>query len=180
MSPLELIRIGILEQNFAKVAEGYEGLTGQVLTEAKPATSTKKNKIKAKKPKSKVIETPNEELVEEEVVDEYDVSNFKPIKSKYSEIILPGEQSGSAARKESVNVNKIKRVGNLFTDDGTIDAALRKKYQKENKEHIPSPRMRPPVQFKVYRCDGGCGRQFKLNPIYAPNDRYVCNKCRGL
>jgi hypothetical protein len=80
-------------------------------------------------------------------------------------------------RSEPINLNKIKTVGNLFRDSEDI-ASDDKAFDKVVHVKAPVKRQRKnAVQTKLYKCEGGCGREELLLPIHAATGHWFCNEC---
>lgn len=138
---------------------------------AAPRTKSKK-KQKRKKPKP-VSET------EEDILNEPPPPKQKDV---WGQFVAPSRQVG-ARQQRTIKKSRVKGSNeNLFNDDGSLSADLR----RETKEQpVIEKASRPETPKIEVRCCV-CGRTFKVHPIYAPrkwdsdDDKgtlYKCNSC---
>lgn len=155
MTPLQMIKEGVIKHDFNLVAQAYTALTGEVL------------------------EVPSEAMIVEQIKQiphpqrsGYDVDEFTfQIVDKTKQ--PRGEKN--LTRTEPIDLKKVKAVGNLFNDAleiATDDIAFDKKVHIK----VPVQRNRESPQFKKFACEE-CGKEAILSPVHAPTGRYVCPKC---
>lgn len=186
MTPLQKIKQGILEQRLDLISEGYTDLTGEVLAANHEDKITSDTLIKTTLVTHN-IPNKNKDIFEKKVItidqpelprDPYDIENFKMQVTS----VKKNDDGRQPCRSEPININKIKTVGNMFTDDKEIkDEGIAKINDKIN----PTKRSRKNevLHLKLYKCQGegvdgrGCDNEQMLNPILVPTDRYVCSNC---
>ena len=153
MSPLELIKNGILENDFEKVIQGYTLLTGE---EVRPATREQERSSEPEEPRSE----PHAETVQPSV----------PVRSEVEDFTMKRENlpAGQYGRKESIQVGE-----NQFVDDG-IEATGK---EFETPDIAPTPR-RKPVQMVEVVCNS-CGAKEEINPAYKTGTYHRCSRCVG-
>lgn len=179
MTPLEQIKKGIRQRNWTFVERGYKALTGEEITEEQepgvlavpgPAPKAKKTKKVQKKDPQPVAEPVVEQTPQR--VDEYDLNQFRVQPNLEKRRV--GENGEVQARKEPINLQKIKTVGNIFNDDLTLETGDLL-IDRQIKRTV-SPREREPAATRVYECEG-CHRKFNVSPIHVTTGRYVCPHC---
>lgn len=88
---------------------------------------------------------------------------------------IPTQNRGKTmARTESVDLRKIKAVGNLFTDDGS-EAIADKAIDKKLVNKIPIQRNRPSDVMNI-TCNN-CGKMFNVNKALVTNKGFICSPC---
>ena len=152
MSPLELIKNGILENDFQKVIQGYEALTGEDLSsirEEDPTTSREES-----------TSDQSEEVRRPQV----------PVRSSELDFTVQRDElpNGKFGRKESIQVG-----ANQFVDDGSESQG--KEFDTPKVE--PTPR-RSPVKMIEVVCNA-CGAKEEINPKYKTGSYHRCGKCVG-
>ena len=189
-SPLEQIKEGILNNDLALVAAGYKSLTGQDVLPAeveqpKKRGRPKKNTAKLVVPGDEEYDEGIEEIREPQFQAPQRGQRRQPAlreqpsrnkrKSRWEEIEEEQESEGSAAKREPINTKKIKQVGNLWQDDGTIDTTDRKTwakvYPKNHKSQGRAPDRK--VRIKCTRCKD----VLELYRSEIVNDPFICNDC---
>jgi hypothetical protein len=150
MSPLDLIKNGILENDLEKIIQGYAILTGE---EVKPREATESNKT--------------EDTVSREA-DE--VQPQVPVRSSELDFTVKRDDpdAGQHGRRESIQVGE-----NQFVDDGSEAIGEEFKTPEVN----PTPR-RKPIQMVEVICNS-CGRKEEINPAYKAGSYHRCDKCVG-
>ena len=150
MSPLELIKNGILDNDFEKVIQGYALLTGEEVRPKGTAEATRATSSEA---------TTSDKMSEQ-----------VPVRSEVEDITmkrdsLPAVQYG---RKEAIQVGE-----NQFVDDRT--EAVGEEFNTPDVNLTPR---RPPVKMIEVVCNA-CGRKEKINPAYKTGSYHRCSRCVG-
>tara|TARA_A100001201_G_scaffold26123_1_gene29149 strand:- start:4003 stop:4455 length:453 start_codon:yes stop_codon:yes gene_type:complete len=150
MSPLELIRNGILENDFEKVIQGYALLTGEEVrpegkNESAGATNT-------------------------EPTSSDEVSAQMPMRSEIEDFTMKRESlpAGQYGRKEPIQVGE-----NQFVDDRS--EAVGEEFDTPDVKLTPR---RPPVKMVEVTCNT-CGRKEEINPAYKTGSYHRCSRCVG-
>lgn len=90
-------------------------------------------------------------------------------KPKSRKRIVDGREEGVYTRSEPISIN-IK-----FVDPGTDrDDKVNKKLKKFTKRVVQQGRTDRRIELV---CEGGCNRTFKVDPIFAAGDKFICNDC---
>ena len=150
MSPLELIKNGILENDFEKVIQAYALLTGdevrrKEITESAGATNA---------------ESTSSDKMSEQMSVRSEIEDFTMKRDS-----LPAGQYG---RKEAIQVGE-----NQFVDDRT--EAVGEEFDTPDINLTPR---RPPVKMIEVVCNA-CGRKEKINPAYKTGSYHRCSRCVG-
>ena len=150
MSPLELIKNGILENDFEKVIQGYALLTGE---EVRP------------KEKTESAGATNAESTSSDKVSEQ-----MPVRSEVEDFTMKRDSlpAGQYGRKEAIQVGE-----NQFVDDRT--EAVGEEFNTPDVNLTPR---RPPVKMIEVVCNA-CGRKEKINPAYKTGSYHRCSRCVG-
>lgn len=150
MSPLDLIKNGILENDLEKVIQGYTLLTGE---EVKPKEAAESNKA---------------ESTTSRKTDE--MQSQMPMRSSELDFTVKRDSptAGTHGRKESIQVGE-----NQFVDDGSEAKGEEFKTPEVN----PTPR-RKPIQMVEVICNS-CGRKEEINPAYKAGSYHRCSRCVG-
>ena len=150
MSPLELIKNGILENDFEKVIQGYALLTGE---EVRP-------KEKTESAGATNAESTSSAKMSEQMSVRSEIEDFTMKRDS-----LPAGQYG---RKEAIQVGE-----NQFVDDRT--EAVGEEFDTPDINLTPR---RPPVKMIEVVCNA-CGRKEKINPAYKTGSYHRCSRCVG-
>jgi hypothetical protein len=150
MSPLELIKNGILENDFEKVIQGYALLTGE---EVRP------------KEKTESAGATNAESTSSDKMSEQ-----MPVRSEIEDFTMKRDSlpAGQYGRKEAIQVGE-----NQFVDDRT--EAVGEEFNTPDVNLTPR---RPPVKMIEVVCNA-CGRKEKINPAYKTGSYHRCSRCVG-
>ena len=150
MSPLELIKNGILENDFEKVIQGYALLTGE---EVRP------------KEKGGSAGTTNTESTSSGKM-----STQMPVRSEVEDFTMKRDSlpAGQYGRKEAIQVGE-----NQFVDDRT--EAVGEEFDTPDVNLTPR---RPPVKMIEVVCNA-CGRKEEINPAYKTGSYHRCSRCVG-
>jgi hypothetical protein len=150
MSPLELIKNGILENDFEKVIQGYALLTGE---EVRP------------KEKTESAGATNAESTSSDKMSEQ-----MPVRSEIEDFTMKRDSlpAGQYGRKEAIQVGE-----NQFVDDRT--EAVGEEFDTPDINLTPR---RPPVKMIEVVCNA-CGRKEKINPAYKTGSYHRCSRCVG-
>ena len=150
MSPLELIKNGILDNDFEKIIQGYTLLTGE---EVRPEETTR-----ATEATSSSTNSPDK------------VSEQVPVRSEIEDFTMKRDSlpSGQYGRKESIQVGE-----NQFVDDRT--EAVGEEFDTPDVSLTPR---RPPVKMVEVICNA-CGRKEEINPAYKTGSYHRCSRCVG-
>jgi len=150
MSPLELIKNGILDNDFEKIIQGYTLLTGE---EVRPEETTR-----ATEATSSSTNSPDK------------VSEQVPVRSEIEDFTMKRDSlpSGQYGRKESIQVGE-----NQFVDDRTESVGE----EFDTPDVSLTPR-RPPVKMVEVICNA-CGRKEEINPAYKTGSYHRCSRCVG-
>lgn len=164
MTVLELIKNGVLKNDISMVAEGYQMMTGEQLLE---------KSVKSQPQTNKPVTPPK-------IVDEFDIENFivgKDPKQQQPRVrIAEDGREEREARREPINLQKVKEVGSLFIDDNTV--AVEDKGLTERQKVIPPvARTRPAAKLRAVECTGPCKRTYNVNPALIPTGGYKCPNC---
>lgn len=192
MSPLELLKEGITNGNWAFVCQGFAKLTGEHLPE--PSVKT----VDFRLPKSfgddmrelvkqyldigtDKVETEEETDDEEEEPEEPAPAPAPQPKPEDKFRIVHGQQK-SGDKKYSVPVPHEKPSANRFVDDGTL--ATKEIADSKKFSQVKQPEQRRPESKLVNVTCCKCHRHEKVPPILAPKElakgeitAYVCNSC---
>tara|TARA_R110000824_G_C15161370_1_gene671925 strand:+ start:230 stop:688 length:459 start_codon:yes stop_codon:yes gene_type:complete len=152
MSPLDLIRSGIVENDIKKIMEGFNSLTGEKIEPRRKPEDD---------PVSTEDTTPRE-------ADE--VQPQVPVRSSELDFTVKRDDpdAGKHGRRESIQVGE-----NQFVDDGLEATGEEFKTPEVN----PTPR-RKPIQMLEVICNS-CGRKEEINPAYKTGSYHRCSKCVG-
>ena len=150
MSPLELIKNGILDNDFEKVIQGYALLTGE---EVRP-------KEKTESAGATNAESTSSDKMSEQMSVRSEIEDFTMKRDS-----LPAGQYG---RKEAIQVGE-----NQFVDDRT--EAVGEEFNTPDVNLTPR---RPPVKMIEVVCNA-CGRKEKINPAYKTGSYHRCSRCVG-
>ena len=150
MSPLELIKNGILENDFEKVIQGYALLTGE---EVRP-------KEKTESAGATNAESTSSDKMSEQMSVRSEIEDFTMKRDS-----LPAGQYG---RKEAIQVGE-----NQFVDDRT--EAVGEEFDTPDINLTPR---RPPVKMVEVICNA-CGRKEEINPAYKTGSYHRCSRCVG-
>ncbi len=151
MSPLELIKNGIIENDLEKIAQGYNALTGENIS---PITT----------------DEPTRRTAKPESTESDEVSPSVPLRSEIEDFTIKRNSlpAGKYGRKETIQVGE-----NQFVDDGS--EAVGKEF--ETPDIAPTPR-RKPVQMVEVVCHA-CGKKEEINPAYKTGSYHRCARCVG-
>jgi hypothetical protein len=151
MSPLELIKNGIIENDLEKIAQGYNALTGENIS---PITT----------------DEPVRRTAKPESTESDEVSSSVPLRSEIEDFTIKRNSlpAGKYGRKETIQVGE-----NQFVDDGS--EAVGKEF--ETPDIAPTPR-RKPVQMVEVVCHA-CGKKEEINPAYKTGSYHRCARCVG-
>lgn len=165
MGIANLLKEGILTQDWDKINEAYTELTGETVTNITDEVDDEDG-----------IEVPD-------LKDERDTGFSVPILGKRKPVnkqIIVDPMTGETKNygvKSKVDVNKIKAVGNLFNPqefDGVVetDASLGIKYpEKCMKGKRPKPKL------TKTQCRG-CKKMFEVAPFFVNKETgYICENC---
>tara|TARA_R110002020_G_scaffold5117_25_gene21749 strand:- start:4960 stop:5418 length:459 start_codon:yes stop_codon:yes gene_type:complete len=152
MSPLDLIRNGIVENDMEQIIEGFNLLTGEELGIG---------------PKWTEDPVPTEDTASRE---SDEVRTKVPVRSSELDFTVKRDSpdAGQYGRKESIQVGE-----NQFVDDGSEATGEEFKTPEVN----PTPR-RKPIQMLEVICNS-CGRKEEINPAYKTGSYHRCDKCVG-
>ena len=150
MSPLELIKNGILDNDFEKVIQGYALLTGE---EVRP-------KEKTESAGATNAESTSSDKMSEQMSVRSEIEDFAIKRDN-----LP---VGKYGRKETIQVGE-----NQFVDDRT--EAVGEEFDTPDINLTPR---RPPVKMIEVVCNA-CGRKEKINPAYKTGSYHRCSRCVG-
>ncbi len=159
VTPLELIKHGVLTHDFQSISQAYTLLTGEILnvpSENQVVEAAIKNAPPLIPRRSNGI----------------DVDDFR------MQIIDKSKQGGenkSLTRAEPINIDKNKVIGNLFSDAGDI-ATEDKAFDKAVHIKVPVQRKREAPKTEQFKCEE-CGKKEVLSPIHAATGRFVCTEC---
>jgi len=153
MSPLELIKNGILDNDFEKIIQGYALLTGE---EVRPKEATRATRAT----EAASSNTNDPDKVSEQVSVRSEIEDFTMKRDS-----LP---SGQYGRKESIQVGE-----NQFVDDRT--EAVGEEFDTPDVSLTPR---RPPVKMVEVICNA-CGRKEEINPAYKTGSYHRCSRCVG-
>ena len=150
MSPLELIKNGILENDFEKVIQGYSLLTGEEIRPEEATETTTATSSGSTEP---------DKMPEQ-----------MPVRSEIEDFTMKRESlpAGQYGRKESIQVGE-----NQFVDDRS--EAVGEEF--DTPEVRLTPR-RPPVKMVEVTCNT-CGRKEEINPAYKTGSYHRCSRCVG-
>ena len=150
MSPLELIKNGILENDFEKVIQGYALLTGEEV-----------------RPKEK---TESAGATNAESTSSAKMSAQMSVRSEIEDFTMKRDSlpAGQYGRKEAIQVGE-----NQFVDDRT--EAVGEEFDTPDINLTPR---RPPVKMIEVVCNA-CGRKEKINPAYKTGSYHRCSRCVG-
>tara|TARA_R100001244_G_scaffold17367_1_gene18697 strand:- start:2766 stop:3218 length:453 start_codon:yes stop_codon:yes gene_type:complete len=150
MSPLELIKNGILENDLEKVIQGYAILTGE---EVRPREAAESNKTES---------TTSREADK--------VQPQTPVRSSELDFTVKRDapDAGKGGRKESIQVGE-----NQFVDDG-----LEAKGEEFKTPEVKLTPRRKPIQMIEVICNS-CGRKEEINPSYKTGSYHRCSRCVG-
>jgi hypothetical protein len=153
MSPLELIKNGILENDFEKIIQGYTLLTGE---EVRPATGEQERSSEPEESRSES----HAETVQPSV----------PVRSQVEDFTMHRDNlpAGQYGRREAIKVGE-----NQFVDDRT--EAVGEEFDTPD---IKPTTRRPPVKMIEVTCNS-CGRKEKINPAYKTGSYHRCGRCLG-
>lgn len=167
MTPLELIKQGILKGDLTLVEDGYIALTGE--------TVTKKVVAKAKPiPKLEPMPYDLEEETDEEVEDPDDQFRVQ-IRDEHKQHTreLDDGTVQTEARREAVDLSKIGAF-NMFSDDGEDDIDNR---EGDKGLYVKKPEPRRKKVKKVTAKCVDCLKTFKVLPIHQMEGSFTCTKC---
>ena len=155
MSPLELIKNGIIENDLEKIAQGYNALTGEDISPITTSEPTREPARRTAKPE----DTESDE-----------VSSSVRVRSEIEDFTMKRDSlpAGKYGRKETIQVGE-----NQFVDDGS--EATGKEF--ETPDIAPTPR-RKPVQMVEVVCHA-CGKKEEINPAYKTGSYHRCARCVG-
>ena len=150
MSPLELIKNGILDNDFEKVIQGYALLTGEEVRPRGTAEATRATSSEA---------TTSDKMSEQ-----------VPVRSEVEDFTMKRDSlhAGQYGRKEAIQVGE-----NQFVDDRT--EAVGEEFNTPDVNLTPR---RPPVKMIEVVCNA-CGRKEKINPAYKTGSYHRCSRCVG-
>ena len=150
MSPLELIKNGILDNDFEKVIQGYTLLTGEEVRPKGAAEATRATSSEA---------TTSDKMSEQ-----------VPVRSEVEDFTMKRDSlpAGQYGRKEAIQVGE-----NQFVDDRT--EAVGEEFNTPDVNLAPR---RPPVKMIEVVCNA-CGRKEKINPAYKTGSYHRCSRCVG-
>ena len=150
MSPLDLIKNGILDNDFEKVIQGYALLTGE---EVRP------------KEKTESAGATNAESTSSDKMSEQ-----MPVRSEIEDFTMKRDSlpAGQYGRKEAIQVGE-----NQFVDDRT--EAVGEEFDTPDINLTPR---RPPVKMVEVICNA-CGRKEEINPAYKTGSYHRCSRCVG-
>lgn len=152
MSPLELIKNGIIENDLEKIAQGYNALTGENIS---PITAD---------------EPAGETAGSEDTGSDKMPSSSVRVRSEIEDFAIKRDDlpAGKHGRKEPIKVGE-----NQFVDDGS--EATGKEF--ETPDIAPTPR-RKPVKMVEVVCNT-CGKKEEINPAYKAGTYHRCSRCVG-
>ena len=150
MSPLELIKNGILENDFEKVIQGYSLLTGEEIRPEEATETTTATSSGSTEP---------DKMPEQ-----------MPVRSEIEDFTMKRESlpAGQYGRKESIQVGE-----NQFVDDRS--EAVGEEFDTPDVRLTPR---RPPVKMVEVTCNM-CGRKEEINPAYKTGSYHRCSRCVG-
>jgi len=153
MSPLDLIKNGILDNDFEKVIQGYTLLTGEEV-----------------RPEERVDATGEEEATDSEPTTSDEMSAEMPVRSQVEDFTMRRDKlpAGQYGRREAIKVGE-----NQFVDDRT--EAVGEEF--ETPDIKPTTR-RPPIKMIEVTCNV-CGRKENINPAYKTGSYHRCGRCLG-
>ncbi len=168
MTPLEQIKIGIINSDMELVQAGYKAMTGE------SAISPVKTL-----PKTKPVSKTEPYTSEEEIITDVDDPFKMQIRGEHKQQTRELEDGTiqTEARKETVNLSKIGSF-NMFEDDGETSA----EYKKQDKEFDQKSASKTKVGRrkrveKVAATCVGCGKNFMVLPIHQLEGSCTCSKC---
>lgn len=175
MTPLELIRQGILQGSLQLVEDGYTALTGEVVTkkvvtEAKPIS---------KEPVPHVFDNGLDDegrpIITEEIVEDPDDSFRVQIRDEHKQHTreLDDGTVQTEARVEKVDLSKIGAF-NMFSDDGEEDVDNR---DGDKGLYVKKLEPRRTEIKKVTATCVDCQKIFKVLPIHQLEGSFTCTKC---
>lgn len=151
MSPLQLIKNGILENDFEKIIQGYTLLTGE--------------EIRPREADGTADGTEDEPPREAEEVQ----SQMSMRSSELDFTIKRGDSAaGEHGRKEPIQVGE-----NQFVDDGL--EAMGEEFKTPEVNLTPR---RKPIQMIEVTCNS-CGSKEEINPAYKTGAYHRCSRCVG-
>ena len=155
MSPLELIKNGIIENDLEKIAQGYNALTGESIS---PTTT------------DEPVREPVTGTTEPEDTESNKVSSPMRMRSEIEDFAIKRDNLpvGKYGRKETIQVGE-----NQFVDDAT--EAVGKEF--ETPKIAPTPRRKPVKMIEVV-CHA-CGKKEEVNPAYKTGNYHRCARCVG-
>ncbi len=171
MTPLELIKQGILKGSLSLVEDGYTALTGETvtkkqITEAKPIPDLEPMPYDLEEETDEVIEDPDD-LFKRQVRGEH----------KQHTRELEDGTIQTEARKEVVDLSKIGAF-NMFEDDGETSAEYKDKDRVFDKKSSQKTKVgrRKEIQKVTAKCVD-CFKTFKVLAIHQMEGSFTCIKC---
>jgi hypothetical protein len=192
-SPIELLREAILQGDWSKACQSFEGLTGMRLDPPETSAGTAEVEVRidqaalAATLKEAVAQAVRENMRFEQAVDEPPRQRPDPPRlprreeplTKQFQVQHRGSKGGKACRAMPFNVGE---HHNTWKDDGKLAAEEIAGSRKLSATKAPEPRREPTGLVRVECCK--CNREEDVLPIFAPRsldsgDRssYVCNDC---
>jgi len=152
MSPLEMIKNGLLNNDLKEIAQGYNALTGESIS------------IGGEEPIAEMPETPRSQP--------YAETEQPPVQVRSSDLdfsVKPREeQKTKYGRRQSIQVGE-----NKFVDNGT-----EAKGAEFETPDVPLTPRRSPVKMVEVTCHN-CGKKEEINPRYKVGTYHRCSECLG-
>ena len=152
MSPLEMIKNGLLNNDLKEIAQGYNALTGESIS------------IGGEEPIAEMPEAPRSQPHAE--------TEQPPVQVRSSDLdfsVKPREeQQTKYGRRQSIQVGE-----NKFVDNGT-----EAKGAEFETPDVPLTPRRSPVQMVEVTCHN-CGKKEEINPRYKVGTYHRCSECLG-
>lgn len=170
MTPLTRIRQGILDRDIEEINQGYFELTGETLVLDDEQVETNREEDGQENQEDSPEPTPAKNEKESKRVTTED---FR------TQIIDPKGQSkeGRRARKEPVNTEKIKTVGNIWEDSYSEEPPdsekLKQAYGNYHKHRKPRKKFK-----KVRKTCTKCKQTKYVKPIdVVARENFLCDEC---
>jgi len=161
MTPLQKIKQGILTDNIALIAEGYNALTSDKV-EVQTGRQFEEDRFVAPRRRRSM---------------DYHLDD---------DITLDGDDrfSGSKAGEQETRVEpfQVKRRVNLWGDDRTESTPeySRRDRELDEQNRTAQRASRPPKAYEpVNVVCNACGRRYAVNPSYVTNGGYRCDRCNS-
>lgn len=170
MTPLELIKQGILKGDLSLVEDGYIALTGEKVT---------KRQVTKAKPVSKKPVPYEQEEETDEFIEDLDDPFRRQIRSEHRQQTRELEDGTlqTEARTEKVDLSKIGAF-NMFEDDGETSAEYKDEDRKFDKKSATKTKVGRRKQVaKVTATCVDCSKTFKVLAIHQLEGSFTCTKC---